>query len=199
MQKLGKSPPDSLSDTEVETVIALSNPWVFNLRLAMCTGCRWAELVRLERTDLTADGLLLIRKTKNGEPRTVPIPRNLLTEIMSRRGRLFVTRTGRPYSEFSNGAFNATIARKTGIDRFHVHMTRHTFACRYLEAGGELAMLQEVLGHSSVTTTQRYGRPNEKAIRADAARVFSAWEMPNREQYREHRENGAAAVPQEKR
>jgi len=63
-----------------------------------------------------------------------------------------------------------------GLSRFHVHMTRHTFACRYLEAGGELAMLQEILGHASVEQTQQYGRPDAKAIRSDADRVFARWE-----------------------
>lgn len=37
-------------------------------------------------------------------------------------------------------------------------------------------MLQEILGHAYVEQTQQYGRPDEKAIRADAARVFAAWE-----------------------
>ena len=75
--------------------------------------------------------------------------------------------------------------KKTGIKGFHVHQTRHTFACRYVEAGGELAMLQEILGHASVVTTQRYGRPNAKAIRNDANRVHMQWESAYREQNRE--------------
>ncbi len=60
--------------------------------------------------------------------------------------------------------------------RFHVHRTRHTFACRYLEGGGGVTMLQEILGHASVEQTQQYGRPDEKAIRADAQRVFIIWD-----------------------
>ena len=52
-------------------------------------------------------------------------------------------------------------------------MAGHTYVCTYLETGGELAMLQGILGHASVVTTQRYGRPPEKAIRADAARVYA--------------------------
>jgi len=106
------------------------------------------------------------------------------------------TRRSRPggRAERSSSSFNATIRRLAekrldelnlskaargaldGLSRFHVHMTRHTFACRYLEAGGELAMLQEILGHASVEQTQQYGRPDAKAIRSDADRVFARWE-----------------------
>jgi integrase len=103
---------------------------------------------------------------------------------------------GTAYSQSSNGAFNTAIRRLAkkrvkalpsdqrkglqGLTGFHVHMARHTYACTYLEAGGELAMLQEILGHASVVTTQRYGRPNEKAIRADAARVYAVQESHSR-------------------
>jgi len=192
MPRMKKRPPDRLSDEEVEILTALPEPWRFNLRLALETGCRWAELTRLERTDITADGQLLIREAKGGKFRRVPIPRWLTAEIMQRRGRLFVNRGGKPYSETSNGSFNATIrrlARKQtkrlsredqerlpGLKRFHVHMTRHTFGSRYVEAGGELTHLQQIMGHESITTTQIYARPNEKAIRADAQRVYAVQE-----------------------
>jgi len=192
MPRIKKRPPDRLTDEEVEILTTLPEPWRFNLRLAIETGCRWSELTRLERTDITADGQLLIREAKGGKFRRVPIPRWLVAEIMRRRGRLFVKRTGKPYSETSNGSFNATIrrlARKhtkslsredqerlSGLKRFHVHMTRHTFGCRYVEAGGELTHLQQIMGHESITTTQIYARPNEKAIRADAQRVYAVQE-----------------------
>ncbi|MEK7317245.1 MAG: tyrosine-type recombinase/integrase [Candidatus Eisenbacteria bacterium] len=182
-----KAAPDRLTEEEVATLVALPEPWGFHMRLALSTGLRWGELVRLERTDLTPDGQILIRRAKDREYRTVPVPRALLAEIVARKGRLFVTREGKPYSEKGKG-YAATIQRKTGIDRFHPHMTRHTFACRYLEADGVIVALQEILGHSSLRMTQKYGRPNERAIRADAARVFEAWDTPNREQNREHAE-----------
>jgi integrase len=60
---------------------------------------------------------------------------------------------------------------RTGIERFHVHQLRHTFACRWLEAGGSLAALQELLGHSSIVTTQRYGRLAEAHVRDEVERL----------------------------
>lgn len=187
-----QAPPDRLTDDEVTTLVNLPAPWGFSMRLALQTGCRWGELVRLERKDLTTDGQLLIRKAKDKEPRTVPIPMALLREIVAHSGRLFVTRHGTPYSEKATAGFNATVQRRSGIDRFHVHMTRHTYACRFLEAGGELVALQQILGHSTIRMTQKYGRPGEKAVRADAARVFTTW--ATREETRESDSDAAVAT-----
>ena len=49
----------------------------------------------------------------------------------------------------------------------------HTFACRWLECGGSLAALQEILGHASIVRTQRYARLGEEHVRTEAAKVFS--------------------------
>lgn len=46
------------------------------------------------------------------------------------------------------------VRRMTGVEGFHVHQMRHTFACQWLERGGSLAALQQVLGHASITTTR---------------------------------------------
>ena len=59
--------------------------------------------------------------------------------------------------------------------RFHVHQLRHTFACRWLEAGGSIEALREALGHSTVKVTERYGRLSDAFVRADAERVHARW------------------------
>ena len=58
-----------------------------------------------------------------------------------------------------------------GIVGFKVQQLRHTFACQWLERGGSLAALQQVLGHASIFTTQRYARLTDEAVMREAARI----------------------------
>jgi integrase len=107
--------------------------------------------------------MLVVHKTKSGKVRRVPLLPDLREELRGRVGRLI---------PFTNQQWLTDYCRReTGILRFHVHQLRHTFACRWLEAGGSLAALQEILGHASITTTQRYGRLSEAHVRAEAERI----------------------------
>ena len=110
----------------------------------------------------------MVSHTKSGRVRRVPLPRDLLVEISGRVGKLVGFPEGNP------AGFTRKVRRLSGVERFHVHQLRHTFACRWLEHGGSLAALQQVLGHSSVATTQRYARLDENAILQEAVRVESA-------------------------
>ena len=51
---------------------------------------------------------------------------------------------------------------------------RHTFACQWVERGGSLAALQQVLGHASIEMTQRYARLSDEAVMREAARIGEA-------------------------
>jgi integrase/recombinase XerC/integrase/recombinase XerD len=84
-----------------------------------------------------------------------------------------------PFSEKSGTVFNRTVRRRSHVERFHVHQLRHTYACRYLECGGSLAALQQILGHASVTTTERYARLLHAHVMQDAQRVGGSLEMDN--------------------
>ena len=79
-----------------------------------------------------------------------------------------------PFS--SPGQFNTRVRILSQVWRFNVHQLRHTFDCRWLEAGGSLAALQQLLGHSTIVTAQRYGRIADDLVRAEASRVFASQE-----------------------
>lgn len=155
LPKIQERPPDRLSDEEVEALLAIPEPHAFVIRLGLGTGMRWGEIIRAQRSDLE-NIALVVHHTKSGKLRRVPLPLDLLREIQGRVGRLV--------SYSSPGQFNNAVRRWSGVGRFHVRQLRHTFACRWLDRGGSPGSLQVLLGHSSIVTTQRYGRLSDEAV-----------------------------------
>ncbi|OGF05535.1 MAG: hypothetical protein A2W00_01745 [Candidatus Eisenbacteria bacterium RBG_16_71_46] len=165
MPRVEEKAPDRLTDAEVEAVLGVGDPHAFTIRLLLGTGLRWGEGCRAQRSHLEGDTLIVAR-TKSGKVRRVRIAdAALLREVRGRVGRLV------SYREAGSVVFNRTVRRRSGVERFHVHQLRHTFACRYLESGGSLVALQQILGHASVVTTQRYARLSDEHVKADARRV----------------------------
>jgi integrase len=164
MPRLQERPPDRLSDEEAELLRGLPEPHGFVCRLALGTGLRWGELTRAQASDVER-GFLVVSHTKSRRVRRVPLAPELLAEVRTRVGRLV------PYATLSPGSFAAVVRRATGIAGFHVHQTRHTFACQWLERGGSLAALQQILGHASIETTQRYARIADEMVMREAERI----------------------------
>jgi integrase len=160
--KLQEKPPDRLTEAEVATLLRLPEPYGFVIRFAFATGLRWAELVRTRR-DHVENGMLVVSQTKSRKVRRVPLRPEMQRELHMRVGKLV------PFE--NSGKFNRHVRKLSGVDRFHVHQTRHTFACQWLERDGSLASLQQILGHASVVTTQRYARLSDEHVRLEAERL----------------------------
>jgi hypothetical protein len=71
----------------------------------------------------------------------------------------------------SPGSFAKVVRRVIDITRFRAHQMRRTFACLWLQRGGSLAALQELLGHSTIVTTQRYTWLTNEYAPGEAKRV----------------------------
>jgi integrase len=164
MPRLQEHPPDRLTNGEAARLRQLPEPYGFVCRLALGTGLRWGELTRVQSTDVER-GFLVVHQTKSGKVRRVPLDPDLRGEIGGHVGKLV------PFSETSPGTFARTVRRLTGIADFHAHRLRHTFACEWLEDGGSLAALQQVLGHASIVTTQRYARLTDEIVMAERLRM----------------------------
>ena len=162
LPKIQERPPDRLTDEEVELLVGLPDPYGFICRLGLGTGLRWGELSRAQSSDIQA-GVLVVHQTKSGKIRRIPLTKALQLELRNRVGLLL------PIHD--SWGFTRQVRARAKIARFHPHQMRHTFACRWLEVGGTLAALQELLGHSSIVTTQQYGRLGEAHVFAEMERL----------------------------
>jgi integrase len=167
MPRLQERPPDRLTDEEARRLRELPEPHGFVCRLALGTGLRWGELTRVQASDVER-GFLVIHQTKSRKVRRVPLSRELLQEVSSHVGKLV------GFAVVSPGSFAQAVKTRSGIGRFHVHQMRHTFACQWLERGGSLAALQQILGHASIETTQRYARLTDDVVMREAQRISGA-------------------------
>lgn len=164
MPRIQEQPPDRLTDEQAEQLRHLPEPYGFVCRLALATGLRWGELTRAQASDLER-GFLVVHQTKSAKIRRVPLPSDVLAEVRQRVGKLV------PYAEASPGTLARTLRKMTGIEKFHCHQMRHTFACQWLERGGSLAALQQILGHASIETTQRYARLTDEVVMRESERL----------------------------
>lgn len=174
-KRLPKALP--LSDVEAiletagaaDTVLALRDRVL--LEVLYGTGARISEAVGLDVDDLDlVDGTVLLRG-KGGKERLVPVgryARDAVTAYLTRarpelvgRGAgvpaLFLNAQGGRLSRQSAWTVLVRTAQRAGISRdVSPHTLRHSFATHLLEGGADVRVVQELLGHASVTTTQIY-------------------------------------------
>ena len=139
------------------------------LEVLYATGMRVSELARLRTNDINLDVGYVRCFGKGGKERIVPLGahaihavreytgglRTVLTESLAPVAAVFVTRTGRPMDRTNIWRLVNRYARATGIQvPVGPHTLRHCFATHMQEGGADLRIVQELLGHADVSTTQ---------------------------------------------
>ena len=162
LPKIQERPADHLTPEEEQAVLTVPEPYRFIVRLGLATGLRWGEMVRAQASDVQKE-MLVVSHTKSWKVRRVPLPPDLIEELRQRVGRILPIRNA--------DGFAKQVRRYSGVQRFHAHQLRHTFATRWVEKGGNVADLQLVLGHSSIVVTQRYARLTDEHVRQEAERI----------------------------
>ena len=126
------------------------------------SGLRISEVLRLRRTDVDFDNLVIRVLGKGKKERLVPMSFELRKALFryarEQNELLFGTRNGTAVSVRNFERDFKELCTRLGIVgvRCSPHTLRHTFAVNYLRAGGNLFYLSKILGHASVTTTERY-------------------------------------------
>lgn len=159
-----------LEAAEGRTPLGIRNRAI--LELFYACGLRVSELTALRTDDLDTDSGLVRCTGKGGRQRVTPVGSSALAWIERYRGevrpalaakggtpdpRLFLTRRGTGFTRQGIWKMIRNHARSAGIvKRVTPHTLRHTFASHLLAHGAELRLIQELLGHADIATTQIY-------------------------------------------
>ncbi len=124
--------------------------------MALNTGMRRGEILNLKWQDVDFERRIIsVKKTKSGRTRSIPINDSLLNilEDLDQNGdKVF------PYTYIQTAFQNSR--RRAGLHDVRFHDLRHTFASRLVANGVDIVTVQQLLGHQSITTTERYTHSN---------------------------------------
>ena len=170
--KTSSNLPDVLSPEDVEQLLNFKPTSLIEIRdmaiieLMYSSGLRVSETVGVNISDFEEDMSFLRVFGKGTKTRLVPLGRfainaikNWLLErekIVRKTDALFLNSQGTRLSVRSVQMRLKALALKQGLPPIHPHMLRHSFATHMLESSGDLRTIQELLGHSSLSTTQIY-------------------------------------------
>lgn len=136
------------------------------LELLYSSGLRVSELTCLDIGDLDLSGGMVRVMGKGGKERIVPVGSRAIQAIqdslamrgeLAGSGPLFLNTRGDRINRRSVARIvDAHVLRIAAFKRISPHILRHTFATHMLEGGADLRAIQELLGHASLSTTQKY-------------------------------------------
>jgi len=183
--RLWKRIPEVLSVSEVEDIIKETRPRDWEgirdnaiLELLYASGMRVSELVNLRITDVNMDVGFIRCLGKGQKERVVPIGKRAIESLQryldkcrpklnkNETNILFLSRLSKKISRQSIWKLIKKYAKRAKIKKVvKPHTLRHSFATHLLERGADLRSVQEMLGHSDISTTQIYTHVNKEHLR----------------------------------
>lgn len=168
--KLWQRLPSVLSQEEMERLLEVPDTTTASgardraiLEVLYATGIRVSELCQLNI--LSIDDTFVRVMGKGSKERLVPIGSKAIEAVDHYLGQfrhddqeaLFLNRRGKRITRLEVGAMVKKYAERAGITKnVHPHLFRHTFATHLLDHGADLRVIQEMLGHATITSTDRY-------------------------------------------
>ena len=184
--KLWKRVPDVLSSMEIESIIKQSSGRNWQqirdnamLELLYASGMRVSELVDLKLENVNMDIGYVRCIGKGNKERIIPIGKRAQIAVKKyceqsrikisqkeQTSSLFLSRLGKKISRQSIWKLIKVYAKKAKIKKtIKPHTLRHSFATHLLEHGADLRSVQEMLGHSDISTTQIYTHVDKERLR----------------------------------
>ena len=184
--KTRKVIPDALSVDEVDILLDIPLDTVFDYRnkamleVMYGAGLRVSEVINLKVFDIDTVNYVIRVVGKGSKDRLVPLGEYsmyYLNLYLKKRGELlkkdttdylFLNNHGKPITR--QGFFKnlKKILKKQGLnENIHPHSLRHSFATHLLDRGADLRSIQEMLGHSDISTTKIYTHVTTEKIRED--------------------------------
>jgi integrase/recombinase XerD len=186
--KLWQKLPDVLSLDEVEKILSLPNlkdSWGIRdkaaLELLYATGMRVSEIANLKLENINLDVGFIKCKGKGQKERIIPLGKkakialeryiNKVRPNLEKKTKpsdvLFISRLGRGISRQSFWKMIKKYVQKARIKKdVSPHSLRHSFATHLLERGADLRIVQEMLGHANISTTQIYTHINKERLKS---------------------------------
>lgn len=168
---------------ETEKKITHSEKYYFQrdyimVALLYATGMRREELANIKLSDIDRSVKTITVLGKGNKVRIVPTGENTFEELvqylsvreefllkkMTKTPYLLLNKFGKPLTVRSVNRIVKKFAQKEGMD-FTPHTLRHSFATHLLENGADLLLIKEILGHASLSTTQKYTHVTAEAMK----------------------------------
>jgi len=172
--KRNKTLPEILTFEEIKKLIENSKNIKHKLIIKLLYGCglRVSEVVNLKKEDINFnEGLIHIKIAKGKKDRFIKIPDSIVEELinyykLNESEILFSSNRGGKLTTATIQAILKNSAKKAKLKkRVYPHLLRHSFTTHLLEQGTDLRIIQKLLGHSDIKTTQIYTQISQASIK----------------------------------